>query len=63
MDSGQQQNGTKLAYLSNGVDKQQKLPKRGPKNTCMNPQKTISMKQLKILKNQITQILFSCSNL
>ena len=63
MDSGQQQNGTKLAYLSNGVDKQQKLPKRGPKNTFMNPQKTISMKQLKILKNQITQILFSCSNL
>jgi hypothetical protein len=63
MDSGQQQNGTKLAYLSNGVDKQQKLPKRGLKNTCMNPQKTISMKQLKILKNQITQILFSCSNL
>ena len=43
MDSGQQQNGTKLAYLSNGVDKQQKLPKRGPKNTCMNPQKTISI--------------------
>ena len=50
MDSGQQQNGTKLAYLSNGVDKQQKLPKRGPKNTCMNPQKTISMKQLKNFK-------------
>ena len=31
MDSGQQQNGTKLAYISNGVDKQQKLPKRGLK--------------------------------
>ena len=28
---GQQQNETKLAYLSNGVDKQQKLPKRGLK--------------------------------
>ena len=39
MDLGQQQNGTKLAYISNGVDKQQKLPKRGPKNTCMVPQK------------------------
>ena len=50
MDSGQQQNGTKLAYISNGVDKQQKLPKRGPKNTCKNPQKTISIKQLKVLE-------------
>ena len=31
MDLEQQQNGAKLAYISNGVDKQQKLPKRGPK--------------------------------
>ena len=59
MDSGQQQNGTKLAYLSNGVDKQQKLPKRGPKNTCMKPQKTISMKQLKIFeKSDHTDFIF-----
>ena len=59
MDSGQQQNGTELAYLGNGVDKQQKLPKRGPKNTCMNPQKTISMKQLKIFeKSDHTDFIF-----
>ena len=50
MDSGQQQNGTKLACISNGVDKQQKLPKRGLKNTCMIPQKTIGIKQLEILE-------------
>ena len=31
MESGQQQDGTMLAYISNGVDKQQKLPKRGLK--------------------------------
>ena len=31
MDTEQQQNGTKLAYISNRVDKQQKLPKRGLK--------------------------------
>ena len=38
-NSGQQQNGTKLAYISNGVDKQQKRPKRGLKKTCMIPKK------------------------
>ena len=59
MDSGQQQNGTKLAYISNGVDKQQKLPKNGPKNTCMNPQKTISIMQLKIFeKSDHTDFIF-----
>ena len=39
MDSGQQQNGTKLAYISNGVDKQQKLPKRGPKTLAWSHKK------------------------
>ena len=63
MDLGQQQNGTKLAYISNGVDKQQKLPKRGPKNTCMVPQKIISMKQLKILEKSDHRVFFSCCNL
>ena len=58
MDLGQQQNGTKLAYISNGVDKQQKLPKRGPKNTCMVPQKTVSMKQLKILEKSYHTVFF-----
>ena len=59
MDSGQQQNGTKLACISNGVDKQQKLPKRGLKNTCMIPQKTISIKQLEILeKSEQTAFIF-----
>ena len=47
MDSGQQQNGTKLAYLSNGVDKQQKLPKRGPKNTCARTHKNNFNKAIK----------------
>ena len=58
MDLGQQQNGTKLAYISNGVDKQQKLPKRGPKNTCMVPQKIISMKQLKILEKSDHRVFY-----
>ena len=59
MDSGQQQNGTKLACISNGVDKQQKLPKRGLKNTCMIPQKTIWIKQLEILeKSDHTVFIF-----
>ena len=59
MDSGQQQNGTKLAYISNGVDKQQKLPKRSPKNTFMNPQQTISIKQFKSLeKSDHTDFIF-----
>jgi hypothetical protein len=59
MDSGQQQNGTKLACISNGVDKQQKLPKRGLKNTCMIPQKTIGIKQLEILeKSDHTAFIF-----
>ena len=39
MDSGQQQNGTKLAYISNGVDKQQKLPKRGLKTLASSHKK------------------------
>jgi hypothetical protein len=39
MDSGQQQNGTKLAYISNGLDKQQKLPKRGPKTLAWSHKK------------------------
>ena len=59
MDSGQQQNGTKLAYLSNGMDKQQKLPKIGSKNTCMNPRKTILIKQLENLeKSDHTAFIF-----
>ena len=39
MNSGQQQNGTKLAYISNGVDKQQKLPKRGLKTLAWSHKK------------------------
>ena len=59
LDSGQQQNGTKLAYISNGVDKQQKLPKKGPKNTCMIPQKTISKKTIGNLeKSDHTAFIF-----
>jgi hypothetical protein len=59
MDSWQQQNGTKLAYISNGVEKQQKLPKRGLKNTCMIPQKTIWIKQSEILeKSDHTAFIF-----
>ena len=50
MDSGQQQNGTKLAYLSNGVDKQQKLPKGVQKTLAWSLIKPISIKQLEILK-------------
>jgi hypothetical protein len=59
MDSGQQENGTKLACISNGVDKQQKLTKRGLKNTCMIPQETIWIKQLEILeKSDHTAFVF-----
>ena len=59
MDSGQQQNGTKLAYISNGVDKQQKLPKRGPKTLAWSHKKQFQLKQLEILeKSDHTAFIF-----
>ena len=39
MNSGQQQNGTKLAYINNGVDKQQKRSKRGLKTLAWSHKK------------------------
>ena len=39
MDSEQQQNGTKLAYITNGVDKQQKRSKRGLKTLAWSHKK------------------------
>ena len=48
--------------ISNGVDKQ-KLPKRGLKTLASSHKKHFQKNKRKSLKNQITQLLFSCCNL
>ena len=68
MDSGQQQNGTKLAYISNGVDKQQKLPKRGPKTLAWSKknnfnetiEKSWKIKSHSLYFHAVTSELISC---
>ena len=58
IESGQQQDGTMLAYISNGMDKQQKLPKRGPKTLEWSHKTQFQYYNGKFLKNLITQLLF-----